>query len=38
MSAPTILQKAVTPQMAAAYVRQGLDRVAGYVVRAAEVA
>lgn len=38
MPAPLILQKAVTPQMAAAYVRQGLDRVAGYVVRANEVA
>lgn len=33
-----ILQKAVTPQMAQAYVKQGLDRVAGYVVRASEVA
>lgn len=37
MSAPVILQKAVTPQMAQAYLRQGLDRVAGYVVRASEV-
>lgn len=37
MSAP-VLQKAVTPQMAQAYLKQGLDRVAGYVVYAAEVA
>lgn len=34
----TILQKAVTPQMSAAYLGQGLDRVAGYVVPAADAA
>ncbi|WP_127130090.1 hypothetical protein [Georgenia sp. SYP-B2076] len=34
----TILQKAVTPQMSAAYLERGLDRVAGYVLPAAEVA
>ncbi|GAA4427263.1 hypothetical protein GCM10023169_27010 [Georgenia halophila] len=34
----TILQKAVTPQMSAAYLGRGLDRVAGYVVPAADAA
>ncbi|MFC7403606.1 hypothetical protein [Georgenia alba] len=34
----TILQKAVTPQMSAAYLDRGLDRVAGYVVPAADAA
>ncbi|RPF26621.1 hypothetical protein [Georgenia muralis] len=34
----TMLQKAVTPQMSAAYLDRGLDRVAGYVVPAADVA
>lgn len=33
-----VLQKAVTPQMSAAYVERGLDRVFGYVVPAADVA
>lgn len=32
-----VLQKAVTPAMALAYLTQGYDRVGGYVVRAAEV-
>ncbi|UNX54736.1 hypothetical protein MF406_00010 [Georgenia sp. TF02-10] len=34
----TMLQKAVTPQMSAAYLERGLDRVSGYVVPAAEAA
>ncbi|WP_043497002.1 hypothetical protein [Georgenia sp. SUBG003] len=34
----TILQKAITPQMSAAYLERGLDRVAGYVVPAADAA
>ena len=34
----TILQKAITPPMSAAYLERGLDRVAGYVVPAADVA
>lgn len=33
-----IMQKAVTPQMSAAYLEGGYDRVAGFVVRAADVA
>lgn len=34
----TIMQKAITPQLAAAYLEGGYDRVAGFVVRAADVA
>ncbi|MDD9205154.1 hypothetical protein PU560_01575, partial [Georgenia sp. 10Sc9-8] len=34
----TILQKAVTPQLSTAYLEKGFDRVAGFVVPAAEVA
>ena len=34
----TILQKAITPQMSVAYLERGLDRVAGYVVPAADAA
>ncbi|MPV38547.1 hypothetical protein [Georgenia subflava] len=34
----TMLQKAVTPQMSAAYLERGLDRVSGYVVPAADAA
>lgn len=33
----TLMQKAVTPQMSAAYLQQGFDRVAGFVVRAVDV-
>ncbi|MFH5821592.1 hypothetical protein [Georgenia sp. AZ-5] len=33
-----VLQKAITPQMSAAYLERGLDRVSGYVVPAADVA
>lgn len=33
----TVLQKAVTPAQVRAYLTQGFDRIAGYVVRAAEV-
>ena len=34
----TILQKAVTPKLSTAYLEKGFDRVAGFVVPAAEVA
>ena len=34
----TVMQKAVTPQMSAAYLESGYDRVAGFVVRAGDVA
>lgn len=33
----TTMQKAITPQMARAYLESGYDRVAGFVVRAADV-
>lgn len=34
----TVMQKAITPQMSAAYLERGLDRVAGFVLPAAAVA
>lgn len=37
MPTPTIMQKAVTPQLSAAYLDGGYDRVAGFVVRADSV-
>jgi hypothetical protein len=37
-TAPTLMQKAVTPQLSAAYLDGGYDRVAGFVVRADTVA
>lgn len=38
MNDETILQKAVTPQNASAYLTSGFDRVGGYVLRASDVA
>ncbi len=37
LASMTVLQKAVTPALAHAYLAEGYDRVSGYVVRAAEV-